>query len=100
MLIFLFFTTFIAAVVAQCQTQPPNCANYPSNYFINNPSDCRAYWLCLNPTSQAIAGLCPEGYNFDQANQLCNHPYNFPCQLPTPCPQPTTTTRPLTTRKV
>lgn len=60
-------------------TALPNCANYPDVYFINDPSNCQAYWFCADPQSAPIPDRCPLPYNFDQANQLCNHPDEFPC---------------------
>jgi len=86
MLILLSMLLFAATVTAQCPPTtpapppgPPNCANYPNGYFVNDNSNCQAYWYCANNNSQPQPGMCPEPYNFDQSSQLCNHPDLFPC---------------------
>lgn len=77
---------FLAATVtAQCPSTtpvapgPPKCANYPDGYFINDFSNCQAYFFCPNATSPPYPGKCLEPYNFDQTQQLCNHPDDYSC---------------------
>lgn len=78
-------TLFVASVIAQCPTTtpsppgPPNCANYSPGYFVNDPTDCQAYFYCADAVSPPYPGRCEVPYNFDQSNQLCNHPNNYPC---------------------
>ncbi|KAG4076789.1 hypothetical protein HA402_009135 [Bradysia odoriphaga] len=76
----------------------PNCANYRPGFFVNDPSNCQAYWYCANAQSQPQPGVCPLPYHFDQANQLCNHPNTYPCSnnptSTTSTAQPTTTSTP------
>ncbi|XP_037025047.1 pathogenesis-related protein 1-like [Bradysia coprophila] len=57
----------------------PNCADFPDGFFVNDPSNCQAYWYCHNAQSVPQPGLCNLPYNFDQSRQLCNHPDTFPC---------------------
>ncbi|KAG4077472.1 hypothetical protein HA402_002899 [Bradysia odoriphaga] len=74
------------SVIANCPTTtpvapgPPKCADYPDGYFINDFSDCQAYYFCPHPTSPPYPGKCSAPYNFDQTHQMCNHPDNYTCQ--------------------
>ncbi|KAG4080142.1 hypothetical protein HA402_008213, partial [Bradysia odoriphaga] len=64
----------------------PNCANYPSGHFVNDPSNCQAYWYCADANSVPHAANCPVPFNFNEARQLCDHPSNFQCSQTTPLP--------------
>lgn len=77
---------FIATTVsAQCPSTtpvspgPPKCADYPDGYFINDFSDCQAYFFCPNATSPPYPGKCSVPYNFDQTHQMCSHPDEYSC---------------------
>lgn len=79
-------TLFVGTVISQTHPiptcpDPPNCAHYPPMYFVNDPSDCQAYFFCESADSLPIRGKCPLPLNFDQGNQLCNNPDDYPCYL-------------------
>lgn len=65
-------TTLVSSV-------PPKCLNYPNGYFINDFSNCQAYYFCPNILSPPYPGKCLVPYNFDQTRQMCNHPDNYAC---------------------
>ncbi len=86
MLLLLLSIAFLATTVTtHCPTTtpvapgPPKCADYPDGYFINDYSNCQAYYFCPNATSPPYPGKCSEPYNFDQNSQLCNHPDDYEC---------------------
>lgn len=86
MLILLTITLLAPAVIAQCQPPtpplppgPPNCAYYPDGHFVNDNSNCQAWFHCANANSQPRPGLCPLPYNFDEEKQMCSHPLVYPC---------------------
>ncbi|KAJ6636056.1 U-scoloptoxin(01)-Tl1a [Pseudolycoriella hygida] len=78
----------ILLFAANAQAAPPNCANYPPSYFVNDDSNCQAYWYCANASSQPQPGMCSVPYNFNQAGQVCDHPTNFPCSVTPPAAPP------------
>lgn len=53
------------------------CYDRPNGYFVNNPKNCQAYWVCM--AGEAHSGQCPPQYNFNQASQNCDYPENYPC---------------------
>ncbi|XP_037052521.1 uncharacterized protein LOC119086052 [Bradysia coprophila] len=79
-------TTAVIFLSAYATASPPNCAHYPPGFFVNDPSNCQAYWYCANAQSPPQPGRCAVPFNFDQANQLCNFPEVFPCYVTSPCP--------------
>lgn len=64
---------------------PPKCADYPDGYFINDYTDCQAYFFCPSAKSPPHRGKCLDDYNFDQTRQICNHPDEYPCALSYDC---------------
>lgn len=78
---------FLATVTvnAHCPTTtlvspgPPKCSDYPNGYFINDFSNCQAYYFCPHILSPPYPGKCLVPYNFDQTHQMCNHPDNYAC---------------------
>lgn len=53
------------------------CRHRPNGYFVNNPANCQAYFVCYN--GEAHDQSCPPDLNFHEDAQLCDHPANFPC---------------------
>lgn len=53
------------------------CLGIPHGKFIDNPYSCAAFFQCLN--GRATAGECPGGTWFNEAQQLCDAPWNVPC---------------------
>lgn len=58
-------------------TDETACQNRPNGYFVNNPVDCQAYWVCYNGSAHGAA--CRPGLNFNEAAQVCDNPENYPC---------------------
>lgn len=54
------------------------CTNQPNGSYVNSPTNCRAYYACSN--GLAIAYLCPYGFYFNEAKQLCDLPENVLCE--------------------
>lgn len=53
------------------------CLGIPHGHFINNPYSCAAFFQCLN--GRAREGECPGGTWFNEPRQLCDAPWNVPC---------------------
>lgn len=67
----------------------PICDGLPNGHFVNNIANCRSFYVCMN--GYAIVAQCPEGYNFNEENQSCDNPNDFPCHDEEPtnnlCPE-------------
>lgn len=70
------------------------CADQPNGAFLHNPADCQAFFICSS--GLPINGRCPNGYNFNPGNTLCELPEFYQCPVPGEDP-PTTTTATTTT---
>ncbi|KAJ6639770.1 Protein PRY2, partial [Pseudolycoriella hygida] len=85
MFLLLSVALLVASVLADCPSSLPvalglpKCADYPEGYFINDFSNCQSYFFCPNATSPPYPGKCLKPYNFDQTNQICNHPDVYSC---------------------
>lgn len=90
----------VLATTAQ-EHLPPDCKEFEEfPWFVNNPINCRAYWYCAYEGAEARPDECPEDYHFDEGQQLCNSPDEYPCiddpEEPEPTEEPPTST---TTRR-
>lgn len=54
------------------------CKNRPDGYFVNNPINCAAFWICSNRLPHD--GACNDGMNFNEEMQVCDTPENFFCE--------------------
>ncbi|KAG4073025.1 hypothetical protein HA402_009444 [Bradysia odoriphaga] len=83
MLLYLSILTFAATVKAQC---PDNiCEGRPDGFFVNDPTGCRSYFVCINETPSSRQ-QCGVGYNFNEALQICDRylpckDYHFECPI-------------------
>lgn len=52
---------------------PHQCLGRPNGFLINNPANCRAFYVCIGN----IAGTaeCPPNFNFNEELQLCDNQY-------------------------
>ena len=64
------------AVIVQTQTEDV-CIGKEDFYMVNNPINCAAHWVCFD--EMPLETSCDEGFNFNEAEQLCDDPDNFPC---------------------
>lgn len=64
------------------------CQGIPDGRFVNNPTSCAAYWLCLG--GETFGANCPDGLNFNEAEQLCDEYEFYPCTDGPPTPLPPT----------
>lgn len=55
----------------------PICDGLPQGHFVNNIAFCRSFYVCMN--GLAIVAQCPEGQHFNEDNQSCDDPIDFPC---------------------
>lgn len=89
-------STILLATIVLGQSDPPDCAEFPDEFFVNNPDNCRAYWFCQDALTPPRESMCPEGFHFDQGEQICNLPENYPCEDPITTEDPTITEDPVT----
>lgn len=72
------------------------CRNHPNGYFVNNPANCQAFWTCHD--GEAYDAVCRPELNFNEADQVCDNPLNYPCDnepsATTANPESTTTPMP------
>ena len=57
---------------------PDVCDGVANGTFVNNPINCQAYWLCLD--GRTYCGNFKNGFNFNEEEQVCDHPDNFACE--------------------
>lgn len=50
------------------------CVGRPNGFLINNPANCRAFYVCIGE----IAGIgeCPPNFSFNEAQQMCDSQYS------------------------
>jgi len=77
-MLFILSTIFFATTIL-AENLPPNCADHPDDFFVNNPKNCAAYWYCAHAEADPLDGSCDAGYNFNQRDQICDLPENYPC---------------------
>uniref|UniRef100_A0A182JET6 Chitin-binding type-2 domain-containing protein n=1 Tax=Anopheles atroparvus TaxID=41427 RepID=A0A182JET6_ANOAO len=71
------------------------CAGRPDGLFVNDFTACDAFFSCFR--GEAMPGVCPVGFVFNEEAQLCDFPWNVKCLL---CPadsadSPTPTLEPI-----
>uniref|UniRef100_A0A182SV82 Chitin-binding type-2 domain-containing protein n=1 Tax=Anopheles maculatus TaxID=74869 RepID=A0A182SV82_9DIPT len=54
-----------------------NCANVKQNTFLPDATRCHRYAACVNRTAAPL--ICPSGYHFNFAKQLCDFPSKAGC---------------------
>lgn len=54
---------------------PYLCFGRPNGFLINNPANCRAFYVCIG--NIAGTGECPPNFNFNEELQICDSQY--PC---------------------
>lgn len=83
MLLYLSVILFATTVIAQC---PENiCEGRPDGFFVNDPTGCRSYFVCMNGNT-STRQQCGMGFNFNEALQICDNSkpcddYYFECPL-------------------
>lgn len=71
-------STFVATVWTGPITDRPNiCTGNKNGIFIQNTSDCRAYYICNN--NIPYLAYCPPGKLFNYVTRLCDQPDNVDC---------------------
>lgn len=54
---------------------PPHmCLNRPNGFLINNPANCRTFYVCIG--NIAGTGECPPNFNFNEELQICDSQYS------------------------
>ncbi|XP_055535898.1 peritrophin-44-like [Wyeomyia smithii] len=70
----------IAVLFVTCSDQQRNrCLGVPDGTFINDFSDCDAYFVCAR--NSMVRGRCAAGFYFNEEEQKCDHPWNVTCLL-------------------
>lgn len=69
----------------------PICSQFTDfPWYVNNPVNCSAYWVCNASDEEPTNEECDEGQNFNEDIQACSLAVNFPCEDTDP-PEPTNT---------
>nr|XP_029713040.1 peritrophin-44-like isoform X1 [Aedes albopictus] len=55
------------------------CLGRPDGFFVNDFTACDAFFTCIRQTP--VPGRCPEGFYFNENNQMCDNPWNVICLL-------------------
>lgn len=73
-----------------------SCTDENSGRFYDDPSDCANYFVCFRGEFHSL--VCPDGFHFHEAKQMCDYPINVGCNdtnaTPPTCPPPTLPTCP------
>ncbi|XP_055535899.1 probable chitinase 10 [Wyeomyia smithii] len=70
----------IAVLFVTCSNQQRNrCLGVPDGTFINDFSDCDAYFVCAR--NSMVRGRCAAGFYFNEKDQKCDHVWNVTCLL-------------------
>ncbi|XP_053686182.1 chondroitin proteoglycan 2-like [Sabethes cyaneus] len=65
--------------VTGSEQQRNRCLGVPDGTFVNDFSDCDAYFVCTR--NNMVRGRCPTGFYFSEETQKCEHPWNVTCLL-------------------
>ncbi|XP_050094298.1 peritrophin-1-like [Anopheles aquasalis] len=74
-------SAIVLATVQIAVTQTNRCENLPDGRFINDFTACDGFFTCFR--GEPFPGTCPEGYFFNEEEQLCDFDWRVKCLL---CP--------------
>ncbi|XP_035787624.1 peritrophin-44-like [Anopheles albimanus] len=76
-----FLCAIVFTLVQIVASQNNRCDNIPDGRFINDFTACDGFYTCFR--GEAFPGTCPEGYYFNEEEQLCDFNWRVKCML---CP--------------